>query len=789
MTSKILRADGVTELANIKSVEFHETVNAETDLRPGCVASSYINVECYGSQNDAPVGGEALTYYQVVGETETLIGIFYAEPGISSKTTYSFTAYDSAIKLDTDFSNWLSANASSFPVTVGTLVAMACSVAGVTLSGTFPMANVSVDAFYADNITCRNILSWAAEIAGKFVHCNTSGELVFDWYTDATGYRIYPHSGTSGGETLIAYKQDGLNYKNYNARRISAVAIQPSGVEGAAYIYPASVTAVYATDPNNNGNVILYNLTAVDSSSNVTLSGDFDAYDTSGVGDVDIDAHVLADNTLMVTANAILSAVDTSDLMDVAENIYNAMRTIPPYRPCEAELFPNENPFRAGQIIQVTDIQGVGFTTVLMEMVVTDSAAVLLSTGNERHQDYSRDTAAKLVQLGADLVRINKLKVDWAEINRIFANDITVTGKLHSEDYDYTDGDIYANVGMGMDFGEKIFNTPYFGLDSDGKLYATGGSIAGFQIEVSKYSRYSWKKVGLFDANGNISYNYWTEGDNPYIHVNESGTLYLALENRIYASSIARYLNNLSVWCKNSDTTLPDPTAKVIYGYASSSGVESDKISSVTSYYEESWGAFKYTGAGNIYDVDQEYVHDNLNVPYVIVEVKVNAGDELGIISNYGVESALYKDSSSIGGSEYGLYFGDDGLSIGDKIILSKDNGAEFNVDVTFTGNVDGINESDSDYCKMPDGTLICWGSVSNTAQGYGVMTFPVAFISVPNVTATPYYSSGGGGLNCRVIVQPTTTGGNIYFRQLTSTAISTETNQQAYYIAIGRWK
>ena len=484
MTSKILRADGVTELANIKSVEFHETVNAETDLRPGCVASSYINVECYGSQSNAPVGGEALTYYQVVGETETLIGIFYAEPGISSKKTYSFTAYDSAIKLDTDFSNWLSANASSFPVTVGTLVAMACSVAGVTLSGTFPMADVSVDAFYADNITCRNILSWAAEIAGKFVHCNTSGELVFDWYTDATGYRLYPHSGTSGGETLVAYKQDGLNYKNYNARRISAVAIQPSGVEGAAYIYPASVTAVYATDPNNNGNVILYNLTAVDSSSNVTLSGDFDAYDTSGVGDVDIDAHVLADNTLMVTANAILSAVDTSDLMDVAENIYNAMRTIPPYRPCEAELFPNENPFRAGQIIQVTDIQGVSFTTVLMEMAVTDSVAVLLSTGNERHQDYSRDIAAKLVQLGADLVRINKLKVDWAEIGTAIVETLEANG-INADWINagaLTVRDANNNIIFQADQDQKTAQIGGFVASQYLLTAPPNGSIAGMQI-------------------------------------------------------------------------------------------------------------------------------------------------------------------------------------------------------------------------------------------------------------------------------------------------------------------
>ena len=58
MTSKIIRADGVTELADIKSCVYAEKVNASVDLRPGCVASASIQVEAYGAQTDAPAEKE-----------------------------------------------------------------------------------------------------------------------------------------------------------------------------------------------------------------------------------------------------------------------------------------------------------------------------------------------------------------------------------------------------------------------------------------------------------------------------------------------------------------------------------------------------------------------------------------------------------------------------------------------------------------------------------------------------------------------------------------------------------
>lgn len=193
MTSKIILDDGVTELSGIKSVTYSETVNSGTDLRPGCVGSACISVDMFGTQANAIPAGSKLYYYQVNNGVSTLIGQFYAEPSITTKQTYRFVAYDVVSMLDVDFSTWLSSHQEDFPMTIYSLVSAACSVAGVTLgSASWPLSTQSVNAFYADNLTCRNILEYAAEIACRFVRANTSNQIVFDWYATNNSKSIRP---------------------------------------------------------------------------------------------------------------------------------------------------------------------------------------------------------------------------------------------------------------------------------------------------------------------------------------------------------------------------------------------------------------------------------------------------------------------------------------------------------------------------------------------------------------------------------------------------------------------
>ena len=424
MTSKIIRADGTTELASIQSVTYHESVNADTDLRPGCVASNYIEVTCFGAQSDAPDVGEALTYYQVVGETETLIGIFYAEPSIPTKNSYSFIAYDAVHKLDADFSSWLSAHQDDFPYTVKQLVEQACTISGVTLgTSLWDHSTMSVNAWYADGLICRNVLQYAAEIACKFVRCHSNGQIYFDWYSAVSNQRIYPSSGTSGSEERFAYKQDGLTYDNYDTSAVARVAVHPVGEDEVAYYYPTDVT--------------------------------------SG-------------NTLNITNNALLYGASAEDMTAIAQSIYSTMTAFGTYRPMSVEMFPNECPFKSGDIVPVTDAQGVSFTTAIMEKTVTDSAVTLASTGREVYGDYALDTAKQLVQLASDIVRINKLKVGWAEI------DEAVVGVLTS-------------IGMNPDEVVVSANTVTEYYLSTSSSSATGGSW-GTSIPTWSSGKYVWTR-------------------------------------------------------------------------------------------------------------------------------------------------------------------------------------------------------------------------------------------------------------------------------------------------------
>jgi hypothetical protein len=108
------------------------------------------------------------------------------------------------------------------------------------------------------------------------------------------------------------------------------------------------------------------------------------------------------------------------------------------------------------------------------------------------------------------------------------------------------------------------------------------------------------------------------------------------------------------------------------------------------------------------------------------------------------------------------------------------------------------INTSGTNYCKMPDGTLICWGkySMTLTASDYSAwgtsgwyqrtftpnISFPVNFISVPSVTAVVNNDIWGVILRASASVSAIN---NMVFCRYNSYAGTVEINWQA----MGRWK
>lgn len=99
-----------------------------------------------------------------------------------------------------------------------------------------------------------------------------------------------------------------------------------------------------------------------------------------------------------------------------------------------------------------------------------------------------------------------------------------------------------------------------------------------------------------------------------------------------------------------------------------------------------------------------------------------------------------------------------------------------------------GLNDSAAGYCKMPDGTLICDGSVGNVSSG-ATITFPKAFIGQPAVIVVPYYNSGTTIKCVMSVAEITTTTAHVYAWDTSTNAASTSTTLAFQWIAIGRWK
>ena len=104
-------------------------------------------------------------------------------------------------------------------------------------------------------------------------------------------------------------------------------------------------------------------------------------------------------------------------------------------------------------------------------------------------------------------------------------------------------------------------------------------------------------------------------------------------------------------------------------------------------------------------------------------------------------------------------------------------------------------NDSGSNYCKMPDGTLICWGYVIKTVNSsewtsWGSayynqvdpnLTWAVPFVSSPYVIATNY----SGDAYVTSISGTTTNCGKFYAMRPHLDTVTIGFN----IVAIGRWK
>ena len=376
MLQPILTLPSGTELKGgspgsaVKNLTLHTAVNAGQEFTIGSAFSDYIEAEIWADPGGSLqiTAGDALTYYrQDDAGNRTKVGVFYAEkPTRTKRNSYKVTAYDTMSKLDADFSGWLHANQAQFPKTIWQLVQLACQRAGVALaSSSLPInGSYSVQAFYADDLTCRQIISWAAEAAGCYAHMNADGKLQFLTYTDKRSTaKITP----DGASNSTAYYADSLSYEDYTVKAIEKVQIRQSDSD-VGVIYPDSTTAT---------------------------------------------------NTYAVQGNLLLTTGTEANLKSVVQNLYNVLKNVT-YTPCKVSV-PSSSGLACGQIVHVKDARGREFDTYLMSATISSGKASFESVGSASRESSSAVNSQSYKNLTGKMLEI-KTSVDGLEVK---ASDLT----------------------------------------------------------------------------------------------------------------------------------------------------------------------------------------------------------------------------------------------------------------------------------------------------------------------------------------------------------------------------
>lgn len=424
----------------LRSLQWTHTVNAGTDLTPGSACADSLEAELWVEPGQSPgiTAGQELTLYRVEGGARTRLGIFIAESPVRGKRNlYRLTAYDRMVNTEQDLSPWLRERQGDFPMTLNAFVQQVAEACGVPLAGTLPRnGSYAVQAFYADSLTGRQLLQWAAQAAGCFVHCNADGALEFGWYTDARGV----HSLVPGAEaapdlgTAVPYREDGLAYEDYTAAPIDKVQIRQSDSD-VGVIFPAEETGT---------------------------------------------------NALVLQGNLLLTAQSDEALRPVAQALYEAASAWPAYTPCTVSAFA-ACPVTAGEHLYVVTPGGQRLETCVMSAVYTAGETRLESTGNPRRDSVAAVNSSrlnlqgKLLEIQADIdglrVKAGDLSGDYSELRQTMEElsfSVVKDGEIRSK---FAADDTSVTIESGViTFASNtlVVESDNFHLDKSGNVQITG---------------------------------------------------------------------------------------------------------------------------------------------------------------------------------------------------------------------------------------------------------------------------------------------------------------------------
>ena len=365
MVKNILVLDDGTEIAAgtvgqnaILSLTCTETVSKTTDLCPGAACSNKLEITIWVEPGtDLPItSGTRLTHYRETSGQRTLAGTYWAvKPTSQTRNTYKIYAYDAVSLLDGVQSTWLRSIQDQFPMTLWKFAGLVAQRCGVTIANSSLPRNGTylVQAFYADNLTGRQLLAWVAEASCTFLRATSDGKIEFAWYTDYS-------TSQSIGPTV--YIRDGLSHDKFQTAPVVKVQIRQSD-DDVGVLYPS---------------------------------------DESG------------SNALIIQGNLLLTSATAEALKPVAQAIFETMQGVT-YTPLKVTV-PADFPLPApGNIVSVTDARGNVLSSYIMNRTISGQQVTLESTGNATRDGTAAVNEQSYKNLTGKMLEI-KTSVDGLEV-------------------------------------------------------------------------------------------------------------------------------------------------------------------------------------------------------------------------------------------------------------------------------------------------------------------------------------------------------------------------------------
>ena len=387
MYKNILVLDDGTEISAgkvgrnaIRSLTCTEAVSSTTDLCPGAACACKLEITLWvepGSNLLITSGTRLAHYREDESGTRTLCGTYWAvKPTRQTRNTYKIYAYDAVSRLDGIQSTWLRSIQGQFPMTLWAFAQLVAQRCGVTITNAALPRNggYQVQAFYADDLTGRQLLAWVAEASCTFLRVTPAGQLEFAWYTDHARSAIGPGSGsawtaldlsgqllaTADGEVWTfaqpqaGYFSGGLSYEDYTTAPIDKVQIRQSD-DDVGVLYPAEETGTHA---------------------------------------------------LVIQGNLLLATQTADALRPVARAIFEQMQGVT-YTPLQVSIPLDAGAPAPGEIITVTDAYGRQMQTYIMSSTISGKRVTLESTGNARRDSTAAVNEQKYANLQGKVLEIS----------------------------------------------------------------------------------------------------------------------------------------------------------------------------------------------------------------------------------------------------------------------------------------------------------------------------------------------------------------------------------------------